>query len=166
MWDSIIISSKKITIPKQISISKVMMMFLFCSCSLKLTIGNKLEVSLIFSIGGDIFSTKNLRSWWWWFWKLASICIKAANFKQVDTVIWDFKKIQLENLYSPYIFFNNYSMSGAKIAFILLVITMISASASAGEKMTQNTMYRRTYYFDMIIHIHKMIILYILYVFV
>merc|ERR1712055_375925 len=49
-----------------------------------------------------------------------------------DTVIRDFKKIQLENLYSPYIFFNNYSMSGAKIAFILLVITMISASASAG----------------------------------
>ena len=165
MWDNFIISNKKITIPKQISISKVMMMFLFCSCNLKLTIGNKHEVSLIFSIGGDIFSTKNLRSWWWWFWKLASICIKAANFKQVDTVIWDFKKIQLENLYSP-IFLNNYSMSGAKIAFILLVITMISASASAGEKMTQNTMYRRTYYFDMIIHIHKMIILYILYVFV
>merc|ERR1712126_494488 len=43
-------------------------------------------------------------------------------------VIQEFQKIQLENLQSP----NNYSMSGLKIAFILLVITMISASASAG----------------------------------
>ena len=38
-------------------------------------------------------------------------------------------------------------MSGAKIAFILLVITMLTASASggkiAGEKIIQNTMYRK-----------------------
>merc|ERR1711872_480080 len=49
----------------------------------------------------------------------------------MGTVIQEFQLIQLQILQSPSCL-NNYSMSGAKIAFILFVITMLTASASAG----------------------------------
>merc|ERR1711872_110273 len=50
----------------------------------------------------------------------------------MGTVIQEFQLIQLQILQSPYVCLNNYSMYGAKIAFILLVINMLTASASAG----------------------------------
>merc|ERR1712168_1413003 len=43
-----------------------------------------------------------------------------------------FKRYNFKTFNLPFCL-SNYSMSGAKIAFLLLVITMISASASAGE---------------------------------
>merc|ERR1712126_500376 len=51
----------------------------------------------------------------------------------MGTVIQEFQLIQLQILQSPTSDLNNYSMSGAKIAFILLVITMLTASASGGK---------------------------------